>query len=129
MRWLLVNHELNSISKQCADLLQAAGQTVIYHHHNGKSTAPEIIDKIKNEKPDRIIVIIDEKRTSGILANKICDHLLIPLYVAQATTNVYSPIPVLILTSVIDDESLNTIQNATEQLINIYPHIVQYEEF
>jgi ABC-type uncharacterized transport system substrate-binding protein len=128
MRWLLLNHELNSISQQCGDLLQAVGQIVVYNHHHGKSSAEEIKDQIKNEKPDRIIVIINKNRSQK-LVKQISDHLLIPLYVAQATINAYSPIPVLILTCTTDDENLNVIHNATDQLVNIYPHIVKYDEF
>jgi len=127
MRWLLLSHELNSITKQCEDLLQVAGQTVLYNEHQGKSSIQEIKDKINNEKPDRIIVIIDEKNSSKLHQN-LSDHLLIPLYVAQATTNSYTPIPVLILISTTDDQDLNIIQNATDQLINIYPHVLKYRK-
>jgi len=128
MRWLLFNNEQNSISKQCVNLLQVAGQTVLYNPHQSKSSLQEIKDKINNEKPDRIIIIIDEKNSSKLFQN-ISDHLLIPLYVAQATMNLYTPpIPVLILTSTTDDRDLNIIQNATDQLINIYPHILKYKK-
>jgi hypothetical protein len=125
MRWLLLSHELNSISKQCVDSLQVAGQTVLLSQHQGQLSLQEIKEKINNEKPDRIIVIIDNKKSSKFVEN-MTDHLLIPIYVAQATINCYAPIPILILTSVTDDDDLNTIQNATDQLINIYPHIIKY---
>jgi hypothetical protein len=124
MRWLLVTHELNSISKQCTDLLQVAGQTVLFHQHQGQSSVEEIKEQIANEKPDRILVIIDEKKSSK-LANNLSDHLLIPLYVAQATIHSYAPIPILILTITTDDKGLDIIQNATDQLINMYPHILK----
>jgi len=123
MRWLLLSHELNSISKQCVNLLQVAGQTVLCHTHQGKLSLQNIKDKITNEKPDRIIVIIDEENSLKLYQN-ISDHILIPLYVAQATCNSYSPIPVLVLTSTTNDNELNILQNATDQLINIYPHIL-----
>ncbi len=124
MRWLLLSHELNSISKQCINLLQVAGQTVLYNPHQGKLSLQEIKDKIINEKPDRIIVIIDTENSSKLFQN-LSDHILIPLYVAQATTiNSYSHIPVLVLTNKTDDEDLNILQNATDQLINIYPNIL-----
>jgi hypothetical protein len=125
MRWLLLTSEQNSISQQCGDLLELAGQTVLYNHHHGKSSVQEIKDKITNEKPDRIIIIINEN-TSSILVQAIGNHLLIPLYVVQATTNSYSPIPILLLTCTTDDNNLNLIQNATDQLINIYSNIVKY---
>ena len=124
MRWLLLTHELNSISKQCIDLLQVAGQTVLCNEHQGKSSVQEIKDRINNEKPDRILVIIDEKNSSK-LVNDLTAHLLIPLFVAQATIHPYSPIPVLILTTTTDDKNLDLVQNATEQLINMYPHILK----
>ncbi|CAF3091423.1 unnamed protein product [Rotaria sp. Silwood2] len=123
MRWLLVSHDENSISKQCGDILEVAGQIVLYNYHHGKSSIQEIKDKINNDKPDRIIVIINEKNSSRLI-NTINDHLLIPLYVAQTTTNSYSPIPVLLLTCTTNDNSLIIIQNATDQLVNIYSHIV-----
>ncbi|CAF1101936.1 unnamed protein product [Adineta steineri] len=123
MRWLLLLSELNPIAKQCGDLLEVAGQTVIYNYHQGKSSVQDIKDKFTNEKPDRIIVIINDTNSS-ILVNTISDHLLIPLYVAQATINSYSPIPVLVLTCTTNDNNLNIIQNATDQLLNIHPNIV-----
>jgi hypothetical protein len=124
MRWLLVIHELNSISKQCTELLQVAGQTVLFHQHQGQSSLEEIKEQINNEKPDRILIVIDENK-SAKLVNHLSDHLLIPIYVAQATIHSYAPIPILILTSSTDDKNLNIIQNATDQLINIYPHILK----
>lgn len=127
MRWLLLCHEVNSIPKQCGDLLQVAGQTVLFSPHQGKLSIQEIKDKITNEKPDRIIVIIDEKNSSK-LAQNLTGHLLIPLYVAQSTINSYSPTPILVLTSTTDNQDLNIIQNATDQLINIYPHVLKYEK-
>ncbi|CAF5004411.1 unnamed protein product, partial [Rotaria socialis] len=81
MRWLLVSHDDNFISKQCGELLEVAGQIVIYNYHHGKSSIQQIKDKINNQKPDRIIVFINEK-SSSILFNTINDHLLIPLYIA-----------------------------------------------
>jgi hypothetical protein len=124
MRWLLLSHELNSISNQCIDLLQVAGQTVLFNSHQGQLSQQDLKDKINNDKPDRIIVIIDEKNSPKLVHN-ITDHLLIPLYVAQATIHSFSPIPVLILTSTTNDKDLNIIQNATDQLIHIYPHILK----
>ncbi|CAF3739178.1 unnamed protein product [Rotaria sp. Silwood1] len=123
MRWLLVSHDENSILKQCGDILEVAGQIVLYNCHHGKPSIQEIKEKINNDKPDRIIIIINEKNSSKLI-DTINDHLLIPLYVAQATTTSYSPIPVLLLTCISNDNNLNIIQNATDQLINIYSHIV-----
>ncbi len=124
MRWLLLSHELNAIAKQCADLLQVVGQTVLYHSHQGHLTIHEIKENIIQDKPERIVVIVDGKKSSK-LVNNMMNHLLIPLYVAQATKNSFLSIPILILTCVTDDEDLNIIQNATDQLIHIYPHILK----
>ncbi|CAF1184177.1 unnamed protein product [Rotaria sp. Silwood1] len=103
--------------------IEVAGQIVLYNYHHGKPSIQEIKEKINNDKPDRIIIIINEKNSSKLI-DTINDHLLIPLYVAQATTTSYSPIPVLLLTCISNDNNLNIIQNATDQLINIYSHIV-----
>ncbi|CAF1049619.1 unnamed protein product [Rotaria sordida] len=123
MRWLLVSHDENSISKQCGDILELAGQIVLYNYHHGTSSIEEIKDIINNDKPDRIIVVINEKISSKLI-NTINDNLLLPLYVAQTTMNSYSPIPILLLTCTTNDNNLNIIQNATDQLVNIYPNIV-----
>ncbi|CAF4594955.1 unnamed protein product, partial [Rotaria socialis] len=123
MRWLLVSHDDNFISKQCGELLEVAGQIVIYNYHHGKSSIQQIKDKINNQKPDRIIVFINEK-SSSILFNTINDHLLIPLYIAQTTMNSYSSISVLLFTYATNDNNLSVIQNATDQLVNMYSHIV-----
>jgi hypothetical protein len=127
MRWLLVTHELNSISKQCIDLLQVAGQNVSFYQHQGQSSIEKIAEKINNEKPDRILIVINENK-SAKLVNHLSDHLLIPVYFAQATIHSYSPIPILVLNSTTEDQNLNIIQNATDQLIDIYPHILKYFE-
>ncbi|CAM4832728.1 unnamed protein product [Rotaria magnacalcarata] len=123
MRWLLVSHDDNSISKQCGELLEVAGQIVIYNYHHGKSSIQQIKDKIDTQKPDRIIVIINDK-SSSILFNTMHDHLLIPLYIAQATMNSYSSISVLLFTCATSDTNLSVIQNATDQLVDMYSHIV-----
>ncbi|CAF4553978.1 unnamed protein product, partial [Rotaria socialis] len=68
MRWLLVSHDDNSISKQCGELLEVAGQIVICNYHHGKSSIQQIKDKINNQKPDRIIVFMNEK-SSSVLFN------------------------------------------------------------
>lgn len=124
MRWLLFTDEQNSISKQCIDLLEVAGQTVVLHQHHGRATIAEIKEKLINEKPDRIVLII-EGQNSTKLVQDISHHLLIPIYVAQATTQSYTPIPILVITTVTEDKNLNIIQNATDQLITVYPHIFQ----
>ena len=124
MRWLLFTDEQNSISKQCIDLLEVAGQTVLLHQHQGQTTIAQIKEKLVNEKPDRILLMI-ERQKSTKLAQDISHHLLIPIYVAQATTQSYTPIPILVITTTNEDKNLNIIQNATDQLITIYPHIFQ----
>jgi hypothetical protein len=134
MRWLLLSHELNAVAKQCGDLLQVVGQTVIHDHHHGTSSSQEIKDKINKQKPDRIIVIINEKNleNNSPLVKTLSDYLLLPLYVGQATMNSYSHIPILILTCTTEDNisnplsSINIVQNATDELLNVYPHILKY---
>ena len=126
MRWLLLSCEEDFIVKQCGDLLEVAGQTVICDHYHGKSSIQEIKEKIDNERPDRIIIIVNHNASSA-LCQLINHTLVIPLYVVQATANSYSPIPVLLLTcSTNDHDCLSIIQNATNQLINIYPNIVRH---
>jgi hypothetical protein len=136
MRWLLFSYEQDTLVKQCNDLLQVVGQTVIHEYHHGKSSVQEIKEKINQHKPDRIIVIANEENlgTNRFLFKTLTDHLLIPVYVCQATMNAFSPIPVLLLTCTTENKTADLlsptdiIQNATNQLINVYPHILRYVE-
>ena len=133
MRWLLFSHQRNVVVKQCGDLLQAIGQTVLYEYHAGSSSSKKIKEKITEKKPDRIVVIINGENPvhPNSLDESLHELLLIPLYVAQATSHVYSPIPILLLTSTTEEQSKDSIstnhfvQNATDELINIYPHILK----
>lgn len=135
MHWLIFSFEEDSIVKQCNDLLQVSGQVVTHEHHYGKCSLEEIKEKIKKIQPDRIIVITNEKdiqeNKSFSLSNTLNDQLLIPLYICQTTMNPYSSIPVLLLTFTNEKNlfnsisSLNIIQNATNDLINIYSHIIK----
>jgi hypothetical protein len=134
MRWLIFSSEENAIVKQCNDLLQVAGQILTHNYHHGNCSLKEIKDQIKEQKPDRIIVIANEKDIddNSTLVKRLHDQLLIPLYVCQATINSYSSIPVLLLTFTTEKilfdsiSSINIIQNATNQLINLYSHIIKY---
>lgn len=134
MHWLIFSFEQNTIVKQCNDLLQNTGQIVTHEHHHGNCSVEEIKEKIKNSKPDRIIVITNEKdiqENKFSLSNTLTDQLLIPVYVSQATMNPYLSIPVLLLTFTTENDlsdsisSINIIQNATNDLINIYSHIIK----
>ncbi|UJR38245.1 hypothetical protein I4U23_030918 [Adineta vaga] len=132
MRWLIFSYEQDAIVKQCDDLLHVVGQIVIHEHHHGKSSLEDIKEKIIKHYPNRIIVIANENtsETNRSLKATMNDHLLIPLYIAQATINTYSTIPVLLITSTIGNKlpdsklSIDIIQKATDELINIYPHII-----
>ena len=128
MRWLLLTDELNSISKKCIDFLQVAGQTVLIHSREGIRSKQEIKDFLTNEKPDRIIIFINENHTAKLPKN-LHDYLLIPLFVAQLTTQSFSPIPILLLTSTTENKDLNILQNALDQLIQMYPHILNAKLF
>ena len=124
MRWLLFFSEANSIGKHCGDLLQVAGQTVLPEHLSPKGTSLQHVkEKITKEKPDRILVIIDDERSTSQLVQTITEHLLLPVYVAQATNNSYSPIPVLVITTSSDNADLALVQNATDQLMLFYSHL------
>lgn len=126
MRWLLFCSEANSIGKHCGDLLQVAGQTVLAEHLSSKGTSLQCVkEKITNEKPDRILVIIDEERATSQLVQTITEHLLLPVYVAQATNIAYSPIPVLVITTSSGNADLALVQNATEQLMLFYSHLTK----
>ena len=126
MRWLLFSSEVNSIGKHCGDLLQVAGQTVLHEHSSPKkgTSLQQVKDKIINEKPDRIIVLVDEDRSTP-LVQTLTEHLLLPLYVAQATSNSYSPIPVLVISSTSDEPNLAIVQNATDQLMLFFSHLTK----
>ncbi|CAF4655283.1 unnamed protein product [Rotaria sp. Silwood1] len=134
MRWLLFSYELNAIVKQCDDLLQIVGQVVIHDHHHGNLSLHDIKEKINKYKPDRIIVIDNESNfeNNNALHKILTDHLLIPIYVGQATMRLSSSIPVLVLTFKTDNnnnniDSISTIeivQNATDELINLYSNMI-----
>ena len=134
MHWLIFSSEQNTIVKQCNDLLEVSGQIVIHDHHHEKSTSEEIKEKIQKYKPDRIIVITNDKthENNFSLSNTLIDQLLIPLYVSQVTMNIHASIPVLILTFINEKDlsdsisSINIVQNATNELINIYSHVIKY---
>jgi hypothetical protein len=135
MHWLIFSYEQNTIVKQCNDLLQASGQTVTHEHHHGYCSSREIKEKINKHKPDRIIVITNENdigENNSPLVKILTDQLLIPLYVCQATMNRRSPIPILLLTFITEKNlsdsisSINIIQSATNQLIDIHSHIIRY---
>lgn len=134
MRWLIFSYEQDSIVKQCDDMLHVVGQTVIHEHHHGKSSIEDVKAKIAQHQPNRIIVIANDEKSEQdhSLLTTLNDHLLIPLYVGQATINTYSPIPVLLLTFTTRNEPSDSlsptdiVQNATDELINIYPHIIKY---
>jgi hypothetical protein len=125
MRWLIFSYEHNAIVKQCDDLLQVAGQIVLHDEHHGRRSSEEIKEQINEHKPDRVIVISNEKmmENNSSLDRILKDQLLIPFYVCQATMNSYSSIPVLLITFTNDITTINMIQNATNQLIEIYSHI------
>ena len=127
MRWLIFSSEQNAIVKQCDDLLQMAGQSVSHDEHYGNRSLQEIKEKITEHQPNRIIVVCNEHvmENNSPLDRTLTDQLLIPLYVCQATINSYSSIPVLLLTFTNDISSTNIIQNATTELIRIYPHILK----
>jgi len=127
MRWLIFTYEQNAIAKQCDDLLQVAGQIVVHDEHHGSRSSEEIKEKLNEHKPDRVIVISNEKilENSSSLDKTLTDQLLIPVYVCQATMNSYSSIPVLLLTFTNEISSINLIQDATNQLIGIYSHILK----
>ena len=134
MRWLIFSYELSPIVKQCDHLLQDVGQTVIHHHHHGNTTLQEIKEQIYKHKPERVIVITNENICGNkeALVKTLRDHLMIPVYVSQATMNPHSSIPVLLLAFTNENDisdplsSNNIIQNATNELISIYQHIVKY---
>jgi hypothetical protein len=135
MHWLIFSYEHNTIIKQCDDLLQVSGQIVTHNHHHGNSSLQEIKEKINKYKPDRIIVITNEQdiqENNSPLAKTLTDQLLIPLYICQATTSPYNCIPVLLLTFTSEKNlsnsisPINIVQNATNELINIYSHIIKY---
>jgi hypothetical protein len=136
MRWLLFSYELNAIVKQCDDLLQAVGQAVLHSHHHGSTTLQEIKEQIAKHKPDRIIVVTNEVTFENDcpLFKTLNDHLMIPIYVSQATLNAYSSIRVLLLTFANANDtsesisSSDIIQNANNELISIYPHVIKYVE-
>jgi len=135
MHWLIFSYEQNTIVKQCNDLLQVSGQKITHDHHHGNSSSQEIKEKINKHKPDRVIVITNEKdiqENNSSLVKTLSDQLLIPLYVCQATMSPYNSIPVLLLTFTSENyfsdsiSSINIVQNATNELINIYSHIIKY---
>ncbi|CAF0936892.1 unnamed protein product [Adineta steineri] len=137
MRWLLFSYESDAIVKQIDDLLQVVGQTVIHEHHQGKSTIQEIQEKINHHKPNRIIVIVNEQNSENThsLTTTLTDHLLIPLFITQATINTFPPVPVLLLTFTTENKltdpnsSINIVQNATDELIKLYSHIINVKLF
>ncbi|CAF1127716.1 unnamed protein product [Adineta ricciae] len=137
MRWLIFSYEQDSIVKQCDDILHVVGQTVVHEHHHGKSSIEDVKAKITRHQPNRIIVIVndDKSEQDHSLLTTLNDHLLIPLYVAQATISTYSPIPVLLLSFTTRNEPSESVsptdivQNATDELINIYPHIINAKIF
>jgi hypothetical protein len=135
MHWLIFSYEQNTIIKQCDDLLQVSGQIVTHNHHHGNSSLQKIKEKISKHKPDRVIVITNEQdiqENNSPLAKTLTDQLLIPLYICQATTSPYKSIPVLLLTFTSEKNlsnsisPINIVQNATNELINIYSHIIKY---
>jgi hypothetical protein len=133
MHWLIFSSEQNIIGKQCNDLLQVSGQIVTQDYHHGNCSSQEIKEKINKNKPDRIIVITNEKdfENNSSLSKTLSDQLIIPLYICQATMNRYSSIPVLLLTFTTEKNlsdsisSINMIQHATNELINVYSHIIK----
>ncbi|CAF1208560.1 unnamed protein product [Rotaria sordida] len=132
MRWLLFSYELNAIVKQCDDLLQIVGQVIIHNHHHGNLSLQNIKEKIKKHKPDRIIVIDNERNFENncTLYEILTDHLLIPIYVGQATMHLHSSIPILLLTFTTDINntdsisSINVVQNAKDELINLFSNVI-----
>jgi hypothetical protein len=127
MRWLIFSCEQNALVKQCHDLLQVAGQVVLHDEHHGKRSSEEIQEKINQHKPDRVIVISNEKliENNSPLDKTLKDQLVIPMYVCQATMNSYSSIPVLLVTSTNEISTINVIQDATNQLIGIHSHVIK----
>ena len=124
MRWLLLSDDLNVIGKQCEEILRVAGQTTLWEYHPANVSLQGTKDRLHHHRPDRVIVLVNESSSSK-LVQTINDHLLIPLYIAQATSNPHSLIPVLFLTCPTDEQNLGIIQDATDQLIHLYSHIVQ----
>ena len=127
MRWLIFSSKHNTLVKQCDNLLQMTGQIVTHDEHHGTRSSQEIKEKINEYKPDRIIVIFNEEITenNSSLSQTLTDQLLIPLYVCQATMNSYSSIPVLLLTFTNEISSTSIIQNATNELLGIYSHVLK----
>jgi hypothetical protein len=134
MHWLLIGYGRNLLSQWCTDILQSIGQTVVDDHQTMGRSLENIKEKIVQEKPDRIILLMNEENRSAEesqLVNKLNDRLLIPIYVCQATAHSFSPIPILLLSYVNDDIladplSIRTIiQHATDELIRVYPHVLK----
>lgn len=124
MRWLLFAPEHSLLAKQCENFLQVAGQSVVEPSASIVWSLQTVKDQINQEKPDRIIVIVNDTQAKT-LVKTITDHLLLPLYVAQATNTVYSAIPVLILGTNSDEQNLRIVQDATDQLIQMHPHVIK----
>lgn len=124
MRWLVITDELNILSKPAVDLLQCAGQTILLHEFQNLTNKKQIEDLIQKDKPDRIILIVTNNSQTK-LKTSIHDYLIIPISLAQITCQTYSNIPFLILTIDNSNDDLNILQNALDQLVNMFSHILK----
>lgn len=134
MRWLIFSFERTALVKQCSELLELAGQIVLHEQHYGKTSLNEIKEKLINDKPDRIIIIISNEqqtRTDSPLVQTLNNQLLIPVYICQVTANFYSTVPILLLTFTDENNqsdsfsSVNIIQNAADELVQLYSPIIK----
>lgn len=124
MRWLVYTSSNDDISKKCFEILQLAGQRIIHQLISERTSLKLIGDQILREKPERILVIVNANHRSKLSEN-IEAHILLPLFVAQATSQLLSRTPVLILSSFKDDPDTELLQKATDQLISIHPSIAK----
>lgn len=124
MRWLLFSPEDDLLAKQCESFLQIAGQTVLHRSSSKSSSLADVKDQVQQDKPDRIVVVIDHRQT-GQLVQTITHQLLLPMYVVQATNASYASTPVLILTVETDDPNQRYVQEATDRLALMFPHVIK----
>ena len=124
MRWLLFSPENDLLAKQCESFLQIAGQTVVRRSNSQSPSLADVKDQVQQDKPDRIVVVIDH-RSTGQLVQTITAQLLLPMFVVQATNVSYAPTLVLILTVATNDPNLRYVQEATDQLALMFPHVIK----
>lgn len=124
MRWLIFTPDDDLLAKQCESFLQVAGQTVVQQSTSKSWSLQQIKDQIHHDKPDRIVIVVDQQKENP-LVQTLTHQLLLPMFVVQATNLSFGSTPVLILNIVHDDENLRYINEATDQLTSMFSHVIK----